>query len=823
MASAMVVNHLCKNNSPPIMKTQDYFILKLLAGIIVALFSALTVLAQSTQTIRGTVVDEVTKTPLVGVNILIVNGSENPLGAATDVNGNFRIENVPVGRQTIKISYIGYEDQLLNNVVVTAGKEVILNFNLTERVNQLNELVVVANTKEDKTATNNDLAIVSARSFNVDDTKRYAGALGDPSRMAANFAGVIGGDDSRNDIVVRGNSPTGMLWQLEGLNIPNPNHFGSLNSTGGPVSMLNNNNLDKSDFMTSAFTAQYGNAIAGVFDIRLRDGNNQKRELTTQVGFNGFEVGAEGPFSTSKNGGSYVVNYRYSTLGLFEAVGVEFGTGSNVPYYQDLNFKISLPTSNGAKWTVFGLGGISKIDLLGSEAELENSSDLYSNENQDAFPRFKTGVAGISYEKKISEKTFMKITAGVSATSESFTADSLVRDANTEVIDRYLQTESSFTTTKISVVGSFRTKLSAKNNITSGFYIDASDFDLFNRDIFANLGTDSVRVNVNDNATLYQAYTTWRHRFSNQFSINMGIHGQYYSLNEQAAIEPRVGVQYVISPKQSISLGYGLHNQTQNAYTSFVQTKVEADSYTLTNKKLDFTTSQHVVLTHDWNITDNVRLKTEGYYQTLSNVPVERNPSSFSAINTGTSFDPSNRDSLINEGVGRNYGIELTLERFFSKGYYYLLTTSIFNSRYEGSDGVERNTAYNTQYVLNALFGREFKLGTRQRFLSMSLKTTLIGGKYLTPIDFTASQQFGRTIYNERDAFSEKQDNYFRTDIKLAYRKEYKRSTLEIALDLQNITNNQNIFAQNYNPRTNTIVTQYQQAFFPVPFVRYTF
>lgn len=805
------------------MKKQNHFSIKHLVGLLTALLFTAAVFGQSTQTIRGVVVDEITKAPLVGVNILVITGSDKTLGSSTDVNGNFRIENVPVGRQTLKISYIGYEEQQVSNVVVTAGKEVVLNFNLIESVNQLNELVIVANTKEDKTATNNDLSLVSARSFNVDDTKRYAGALGDPSRMAANFAGVIGGDDSRNDIVVRGNSPTGMLWQLEGLNIPNPNHFGSFNSTGGPVSMLNNNNLDKSDFMTSAFTAQYGNAIAGVFDIRLRDGNNQKRELTTQVGFNGFEVGAEGPLSKLKNGGSYIVNYRYSTLGLFSAIGIEFGTGSNVPYYQDLNFKISLPTTNGAKWTIFGLGGISKIDLLGSEADLESDTDLYGSENEDQFPRFKTAVTGVSYEKKISDKTFIKLTTGVSTTDESFSSDSLVRNTNNDVIARYNQGEASFINTKYSLTGLARTKFSSKNSITSGFYIDAMSFDLFNRDIFANLGRDSVRININDNAVLYQAYSTWRHRFNNVFSINTGVHAQYYSLNEQVAIEPRLGVQYVISPTQSLSLGYGLHNQTQSAYTSYVQTKVGANTYVLTNKKLDYTTSQHLVLTYDWNITENVRLKAEGYYQSLSNVPVERNASSFSAINTGTSFEPTNADSLVNEGVGENYGIELTLERFFNKGYYYLLTTSIFNSTYEGSDGVERNTAYNTQYVFNALFGKEFKLGTKQKFLSVSLKTTIIGGKYLTPIDFAASQQFGRTIYKQDDAFSIKQDNYFRTDLKIAYRKEYKRSTLEVALDLQNVTNNQNIFAQNYNPRTNSIVTQYQQAFFPVPFVRYTF
>ncbi|MBL7859366.1 MAG: TonB-dependent receptor [Cyclobacteriaceae bacterium] len=790
-------------------------------GIAVALLATFTSFAQTTQTVRGRVLDEVSQSPLIGVNVMLM-GTEKITGSASDVNGYFRIENVPLGRQSFKISYIGYEEQFIPNVIVTAGKEVILNITLTESVRQLNDLVIVADSREDKTATVNDLAVVSARSFNVDDTKRYAGALGDPSRMAANFAGVVGGDDSRNDIVVRGNSPSGMLWQLEGLNIPNPNHFGSLTSTGGPVSMLNNNNLDKSDFITSAFPSQYGNATAGVFDIRLRDGNNQQHEYVGQIGFNGFEVGAEGPLS-KKNNGSFIANYRYSTLGIFQSLGIEFGTGSNTPLYQDLNFKVSLPTKGNGKWTLFGLGGISAIDLLGSEADLSTNTDLYGSENQDTYPRYKTGIAGLSYEKNINSRTFLKLTGGVSYTYEEFTGDSLVRNMEDEVIAKYNRYEAEFTTRKYSVVGSVRTKFNSKNSMTSGFYMDHTDFDLFNRDIYANLARDSVRIDVHDNTTLYQAYTTWKHRFNTKFLMNLGVHAQYYSLNEQLALEPRLGFQYLISGNHSLSLGFGLHNQIQSIYTSFVQTKLPTEEVVLTNTQLDFTQSQHSVLTYDWNINEHFRLKAEAYYQQLRNVPVEQMSSTFSALNTGASFIPSDTDSLVSKGMGKNYGMELTLERFFHKGYYFLMTGSLFDSRYEGSDGIERNTAYNTQYVFNALGGKEWRVGKKKNYLVLNLKLTTIGGKYLTPINVEASQALGRTIYDEANAFSEKQDPYFRMDVKLSYRKEYSKSTLEFALDLQNVTNNQNIFSQSYNPRTNTVVTQYQQGFFPVPFVRFTF
>lgn len=800
---------------------KKFFPLFPIVALILLIMQSSNVSAQSTQTIRGRIVDEVSQTPLIGVSITVISQTNTALGTITDLDGNFRIDNVPVGRQTLKITYVGYQEQTVPNTVVTAGKEVVLNVALIENVNSLDEVVVTGDGKEDKTATNNDLAIVSARSFNVDDTKRYAGALGDPSRMAANFAGVVGGDDSRNDIVVRGNSPTGMLWQLEGLNIPNPNHFGALVSTGGPVSILNNNNIDKSDFMTSAFPAQYGNATAGVFDLKLRDGNNQQTEFIGQVGFNGFEFGAEGPFKKNSEA-SYIVNYRYSTLAIFNALGMEFGTGSNIPYYQDLNFKISLPTTGKGKWTLFGLGGKSEIDLLGSEAEIEGDDDLYGDANADAYPRYQTGIIGMSYETNLSEKTFAKLTAGLSTTEENWHSDSLVRNADNVVIAKHLEGEAKFTTTKYSVNFLTRTKLSTKNSLTSGISADAMQFGLYNREVYANLNRDTVRLDVDKAATLLQGYSTWRHRFSNNFSLNTGVHVQYYTLNEQWAIEPRVSVQYIVNANHSLSVGYGLHHQVQNITTSFMQTKTPSGPI-LTNKDLDFTRSQHYVLTYDWNISANTRLKAETYYQEIDKAPVEAHPTSFSALNTGASFGPVDEDSLVNAGTGRNYGIELTLERFYSKGFYYLITTSIFDSKYKGSDGVERNTAFNTGYVLNVLAGKEWKIGSNGKFFSVSLKVTTIGGKYLTPVDVALSQQYQRTIYKEGQAYSVKQDPYFRTDLKLSYRKEYKKSTLEIALDLQNVTNNQNVFSQNYNVKTNSIVTQYQQGFFPVPFVRFTF
>jgi hypothetical protein len=468
------------------------------------------------------------------------------------------------------------------------------------------------------------------------------------------------------------------------------------------------------------------------------------------------------------------------------------------------------------------MGGTSEIDLLGSEADLENEKSLYGTENSDSYPRYRTGITGIAYERTLSSKTFARVVAGISHTKESFTSDSLVRNEAQEVINRFLWSEANYGTTKYSFNLLTRTKFNSKNSITSGIIGDITDFNLYQRDYAANVSRDTIRLNVADQTSLYQFYSAWKHRFNQHWSFQAGVHAQYYDLNEQWAIEPRAGLQFVPGDGTKVlSIGYGVHNQIQNLPTSFLQTR-SGDQSILTNKGLDFTTSNHFVFTYDWNITENIRIKAETYYQALTNVPVEQRATSFSAINTGVSFGPTSLDSLVNKGSGKNYGIELTLERFFSQGYYYLVTTSLFNSRYKGSDGIERNTAYNTNYVFNVLGGKEWTIKPGH-FLSVNLKLTTIGGPYLTPLDFEQSQARGRAVYHDSDAFSERQRAYFRADLRVSFRKEYKKATLEASMDFQNLTNQENIFSQSYNPRTNSIVTQYQQPFFPVPYVRFTF
>lgn len=768
-----------------------------------------------TQTVRGTVRDLQTSSPLAGATVVLLD-SDPVKGAYTNEAGEFRIDGVPIGRASLKVSYLGYLEIVIPQVQINTGKETVLEVMLEESVTAMEEVVISAGKEKDKAL--NEMTTVSSRTFDLEETSRYAGSRGDPARMAANFAGVSGANDSRNDIIIRGNSPAGLLWRLEGINIPNPNHYGAAGATGGPVSMLNNNVLSRSDFMTAAFPAQYGNAVAGVFDLNMRHGNDEQHEFLGQIGFNGFEIGAEGPLSSTSKA-SYLVNYRYSTLGVFDALGVDFGTGAAVPEYQDISFKIDIPTENTGRFSVFGLGGISNIDLLGSEADT-TSTDLFGDENEDIRPRYRTGIVGISHKLLLNEKTSQTITLAASHAWESVTVDSLSQIDRTPIFQNGITNQ----TNKYSLIYQLNKKFNAKNNIRIGAYLDLYDFQ-YRDSVLAENGEDFIQLKNSSGTTLLsQAYAQWQHRFSDRLTLNTGINLMHLSLNNSLAVEPRLGLRYQLNQGQSVNVGYGYHSQIQPMPVYFLETLEPGGGIRLGNEELGFSQSQHLVLGYDRTFGADLRMKVEGYFQYLTNVPVDPFSSSFSLINTGADFGLPDNTNLVNEGTGRNYGVELTLEKFFSRNYYFLLTGSLFDSQYRGSDEVWRNTAFNGRYVVNALAGKEFSFGNgKKNTIAIDWKLTLAGGRYVTPIDLVASQEQGREVLVSNLAYSEQFDDYFRTDIKLTYRRNGKKVTQEFSLDAQNVTNRDNIFSRSYNRRTGSLSIENQLGLFIIPQYRILF
>ncbi len=773
--------------------------------LIILLFSfAQFAIAQKalTQTIKGNVTDKEAEYPLIGVNV-VIQGTEIPLGTTTDINGFFKLENVPVGRQTIEITYLGYQTITLSELLVTTGKELMLEIALEEDLTELTEIVV--SDKRDKRKAVNDMATISARSMSVEEITRFSGSLGDVARMAQNYAGVSGASDDRNDIIVRGNSPTGVLWRMEGVDIPSPNHWATLGSSGGPVSMLNANNLRNSDFLSSAFPAEYGNATAAVFDLKLRNGNPDKFEFLAQIGFNGFEAGVEGPLGIGMNS-SFMINYRYSTLGLFSALGVDFGTGSAVPLYQDLNFKFNIPTEKAGRFSLWGLGGVSDITFA-PDPEEEN---LFSEGEEELKSSARTGMLGLSHLYFFNENTSSNLQISYAA-SESKAAVKEILNPSTEIF------ESTFNSKnfqgKIGVNWTLNKKLNAKNRIKTGLIYD--NYDLNVKDsVLINDTFWYTEVDFQGRADLYRAFAQWQHKFNNSLTLNAGVHGSLFGLNTSTAVEPRLGLSYEISSKSTLAVGYGMHSQLQPLPIYFAKSNTATPAQNSANEELDLIRSHHFVASWDYSLAKNMRIKTEAYYQLLYGLAVDPNDGDFSMINFGADFAFPNRVGLINDGTGSNYGLELTIERFLDKGFYLLATGSLFNSKYKGIDEVERNTFFNSNYVTNLLVGKEFVLSNHFT-LTFDTKFNFAGGRRYTPIDLEASQFAGEEILDETKIFEAQYDPYIRPDLKIGFRHNAKKYTQTFSVDLQNFVGRKNIFATSYNEVDGEIKTTYQRGFFP--------
>jgi hypothetical protein len=769
------------------------------------------------QTVRGVVVDAFTGSPIIGATIVVLE--TNPLiGCSTDDKGEFSIKNIQPGRWSFSASLVGYKSQSFSNLMVISGKETALNFKLEEKVTHLGDVVVKASHSKERPL--NDMALISARSFSVEETERFAGSLGDPARMVANFAGVVVGNDARNDIVIRGNSPMGLLWRIEGVDVPNPNHFGAQGTTGGPVSMLNNNLLSNSDFMTSAFPAEYGNAMSGVFDLNLRSGNKEKFEFTGQVGFNGFEAAIEGPIKIGKliKNGSFIVDYRYSTMDLVSKMGMDMGTGTAIPQYQDFSTIIDLPTSKIGRFKFVGLFGKSFIQLNRSF-----NTDEVSSHNQIGYATdFGAGlnIGLLTHTLMLSENTKLKTSISYQ-NSSSTTQNDTIDYANKKYFENYA---GKLNEDKMTASIQLKHKFSAKNNMTAGF--SANQFiTSFNDSAWVKTGAYRVTLTDVDNklSTLYKAHVNWQHKFTDVLTLNSGLHYQLYDLNKENALEPRLGLQWQATDNQTFSIGYGLHSQIQPRTVYFKKDyNKTTHEYSENNKDLKFSRSNHFVLGYDWNIAKNFRIKSEAYYQAIFNAPVSKVDGEFSMLNAGSGYYIAEPDSLVNTGKGRNYGVELTIEKFLSEGYYALMTVSLYDSKYKGNDNIWRNTAFNSNFAINFLAGYEIKIG-KKNYLTFDTRTVWSGGMRYIPIDLNASIAKQEQVFDNTQIYVNKYKDYFRTDLRIGFKQNFGKISQEWGLDLQNITGHKNLYSEQYSNQLKEVNTIYQQGFMPMMLYRINF
>ena len=763
-----------------------------------------------TQTLRGQVTDRQTLQPLPGANI-IIPGTDPIIGVTSDTKGYFTLPGIPVGRVNLRVTFMGYREVFLSNINHISGRETVLHIEMEEYAITGQEVVVTAD--RNKAEAINPMTTVSARGFTVEETERFAGSRNDVARMASSYAGVVGNSDDRNDIVVRGNSPTGLLWRLEGIDIPSPNHWAAFGTSGGPVSMLNNTLLANSDFMSGAFPAEYGNATASVFDLRMRNGNNQNHEFLGQVGFNGFELGAEGPVASRYNG-SYLVNARYSTMEVFDMIGMDFGT-VGVPQYKDMSFKIHLPQTPAGSFSIFGLGGLSKIEMLDRYRDTEEV-DYYSGEGFDLINSADMGVIGLNHIARLSPDAFFRSTLAVSHRNVRTDVDSLILPQ----MDPFRIYGNSFKENRISGNFSVNARIDSRNRTKAGLMVSNRMMQMVDS-VYSQRFEQIIKLtDMDGNAWLLQPYAQWQHHLSNNLTLNAGFHFQYFMLNETSSFEPRLGIRYNFFPNQAISTGYGRHSQILPEHIYFSET-FDGNTYHQPNKGLGMIKSDHFVLGYDWSLTSHTRIKMETYFQRLFNVPIDGNrENSYSMLNQGANFGVWAPDTLVNEGTGQNMGVELTIERFFHQGLYYLVTASLFESGYRASDGQWRSTAFNNNYIANALAGYEFNVGRSGRnTLDINMKTTWAGGQRYIPYRtvWDDENQLWDQQFIHSQAFSGQYRDYFRVDLSIGFRVNSGRFTQEWALEVTNLLNNQNIYNTRFNPETGDETYTYQLPMMIIP------
>lgn len=740
-----------------------------------------------TQKIRGKVFDSETHIGLPGASIIVI-GSSPIIGTTTDSDGNFVLDKVPVGRISIQISYIGYENYYVSDILVSSGKEIVLNIPLIESFISLSEIVIKPDFEKDKAI--NKMATLSAKTFSVEDASRYAGGMDDPSRLVSSFAGVAPSTVDNNEIVIRGNSAKGILWRVEGVEIPAPNHLAGLFSGGGVSTMFNSNMLSNSDFFTGAFPAEYGNALSGVFDINLRTGNNSKREHTIQVGSYGIDLGTEGPFVKGKNA-SYLLNYRYSTYGLLQDLLPQV---TGLPSYSDLSFKLNFPTKKAGIFSLWSINGMGNIQYL-NEKDTSKWETNYDSYDYDI--HYNLTASGVNHRKIIGENSYLFSSISFSATeyinNNTYFQPDLkeipVSDQN-EIDYKYCF--SSFLNHKFSNRHTNRTGLII-NRIQYKYDVEA------NTNV-ANNDTADFFVKSRGFAYYYQFYSQSTFKLTEKIDINAGLHFMLLNTNNKVSIEPRIGINWKLSENHKLSFAYGKHSKIEPLRIYLMEVKTDSGFETL-NKELEVTKAHHFVLSYDWKISQNAHLRLEPYYQKLFDVPVIPD-SSFSMINYNNEMYFSSQ--LINKGTGANVGIDITLDRFMKNDYYYMLTTSLFNSKYVGGDGVERNTKYNQNLVLNILGGKEWQTKKNNTF-SLNGKFTILGGRRYAPIDMERSISSQFVIYDNSRIFEEQVPTNYYIDISMNYTINKLKLSHSIILQVKNLLMQKEFLGHAYNFRSNSI------------------
>lgn len=712
-----------------------------------------------TSTIRGEVVSASSHLPVLRARVAI---QSTKLGALTNAQGEYRITNVPVGHYIITISAVGFSPSS-QEVVVGSGHQVVLNIILQERIIQGDTISV---TGSEALTTINRVAAVSATPFSVQDVNRYAGAFQDPSRMAQNFAGVFGRGTTNNYIVVRGGSPIELLWRLDGIDIPNPNHFGKDGSSGGLISAIDSYILGNSDFLTGAFPAEYGTKLSAVFDLHTRNGNTEQPEGMAQISFNGLQGLGEGPIP-GLTGSSFLLSYRHSTIGFLRQIGLL--DYDNLPDFDDASMKLHVAVGEHDQLNATGLWGSAHIDASNTQdEEIGQGSGIL--------------VGGVTWQHLFSEQLLGHVYLNYAGNRY----DEGLGRSSTE------STTISYTTAKGDL--SFTPNLT--HNFELGFTAQRLRFNLDQRQDFS----------LDTSTAIYQSFLNWNWHIIPELVLNSGLFTQFIQYNHSSSYEPRLSLAWSPVPEHTFAVAYGVHRQPE---------------------PLEFAQAIHYVAGYTFRPDPDIMIKAEGYYKDYSRVPVHASTlDSYSFLNAGFA-ERIDFSDLVNKGRGRSYGAELTLLKHYVEGYYITATTSLVRQEFAGSDSIWHFGTFDNRYIVNLLAGYDFSLGSSS-VLTLSEKFSFAGGGTYTPYDMQRSYEAEYGILDSTHAFGARNPPYVRLDINAEFHFNWRTSSLTIFASVLNALAIKNALYRYYqypgdgNP-PGSIGYNYDLPILPILGIRYEF
>ncbi len=698
----------------------------------------------------------------------------------TDKRGNFTFTELPPGRYQLRITYVGYQPYLLAELELEAGRSPFLEILLYPSTEILGEVVVKS------TNSNSAMRPLATHSLTLEETFRLPATFFDPARLAANYPGVIVANDQANALSIRGQTPNQVIWRVENLDLVNPNHTANagtfsdrVTQSAGGVIILSAQTLDNSTIFKGNLPVGLNNTIGGLMDMELRKGAADESRQTLQVGLIGLEAALEGPIGKNQKT-TYLTNYRYSTVGLLSNLG--FDLGEEAISFQDLSFQLNFDLPKNGQLTFFGLGGLSENIF---EAEPDSSlwkleEDVYNRNFQS-----RMGATGISLVQPNGKKAILKGGAAFSGlkhermVNSTEPAISVHRTANDtrlqSILSTYLQQQWALNNNLL--------KLGVRFN----YQTDSIDFSENNRSI-----------NRNTSESIITSYAEFQAGIAPKWRANLGLNAVYYAGADRYLLEPRIDISHLINNKQHLLFSYALQSQ------SYIQYSGEPGK------------AHHLNLSYQWRINRSLQLRSEFYYQYLFNIPINIG-FNFSALNQ---VDQIADFELSNTGAGRNYGVELLLQQYFTKNQYLIVSSAIFESEYQLDGDDWYNTRFNSQYQLNLVYGKEWeKINEKQKNKrwGINLRLNLRGGFWENNIDESASRDARQTVFLRENDKLIQLPGFFRADLRIFYKiNNPKGLNSTLSLDIQNVSNNENAAFRYFDPLTMQIETKNQLSLIPI-------